>query len=449
MNGQYTYAISPERIQAHNSHHRKIAWMYSANFFLGMWLAAGSLIFSSTFGKPELNDLACGLLICVFSLLALNPTRLWAPWVLAFTGLWLNIAPVMLWAPQLSTYQNDMLVGILVMTFSIITPGVPGAKLHEAEGPDIPPGWNVNPSSWEQRIPIICLGWFGFFASSYLAAYQLGYIDAVWDPLFGQGTHNVLDSDISKSFPVSDAGLGAFSYMLDAMMGYIGGVNRWRTMPWAVILFGILIIPLGAVSITLIILQPTVVGAWCFMCLLTAIAMLVMIPCAFDEVIASVMFLKQSKKSGQPFWQAFWHGGSIPGAEPQKEEAVMPPGTIFRNIFSGMSIPWNLVVTSLAGIWLMLSPAALGYNNALADSDHTAGALIITFSVIAMGEVSRAARFFNIVLGAWIIIAPIALGFPSFVSLVNEILCGLILILLSFRKGRVVNDYGAYNRFII
>lgn len=34
-------------------------------------------------------------------------------------------------------------------------------------------------------------------------------------------------------------------------------------MPWMVAFFGILVVPLGIVSITLIILQALAVGAWC------------------------------------------------------------------------------------------------------------------------------------------------------------------------------------------
>jgi hypothetical protein len=47
--------------------------------------------------------------------------------------------------------------------------------------------------------------------------------------------------------------------------------------------FGVMIIPVGIVSIVLVMLQPIAAGAWCFWCLLTAAATLVMIPLAVDE----------------------------------------------------------------------------------------------------------------------------------------------------------------------
>ncbi|MDQ3391729.1 MAG: hypothetical protein M3508_10415 [Actinomycetota bacterium] len=41
------------------------------------------------------------------------------------------------------------------------------------------------PSSWLRRTPIIALGWVGFFFAGLMAAYQLGYVDSLWDPFFG------------------------------------------------------------------------------------------------------------------------------------------------------------------------------------------------------------------------------------------------------------------------
>jgi hypothetical protein len=437
-----------QRTFRHQAHHRKIVWMHFATFFLGVWLLTCPLTFVYKDEPMVINDLICGFLICLFSLLSVNPFRLWAPWGTTMVGLWLNVAPLIFWATEAFTYNNDTIVGILVIVFSLIAPGVPGIKLYEEEGPDIPPGWSVNPSSWIQRIPIILLGWIGFFAARYLTSYQLGYIHTAWDPFFSKGTENVLNSEVSKAWPVSDAGLGAFSYMLDAMMGYIGGENRWRTMPWAVIFFGILIIPLGAISITLIILQPLAVGSWCSICLFTAIVMLIMIPCTFDEVFASVLFLRKSKKEGRSFWKTFWLGGTT------TEKSMKFTGhdltslrKTINEIFSNFSVPWNLIASSLIGVWLMFSPVIFGHENALADSDHLVGALAITFSVIAMGEIVRYVRFINIAFGLWIMLTPFLLEGEA--NIYNEMISGFLLGLLSFRKGKIVNSYGSFNKYIV
>lgn len=58
----------------------------------------------------------------------------------------------------------------------------------------------------------------------------------------------------------------------------MGSPTHWRTMPWMVTFFGILVIPLGLVHILLVISQPVIVGEWCTLCLLAAAIMLPMIP---------------------------------------------------------------------------------------------------------------------------------------------------------------------------
>ncbi len=81
---------------------------------------------------------------------------------------------------------------------------------------------------------MIGLGFAGWVVSRYLAAFQLGYIDRVRDPFFGEGSRLVLNSDLSHAWPISDAGLGAFAYTLEFLMGWMGSPARWRTMPWMV-----------------------------------------------------------------------------------------------------------------------------------------------------------------------------------------------------------------------
>jgi len=48
--------------------------------------------------------------------------------------------------------------------------------------------------------------------------------------------------------------------MIEFLMAFMGDQARWQTMPRMVTFFGILVVPLGVVSVTLIILQPVAVG---------------------------------------------------------------------------------------------------------------------------------------------------------------------------------------------
>lgn len=169
-----------------------------------------------------------------------------------------------------------------------------------------PPGWDYNPSTWGERLPLVALALLGFAVAGYLALYQLRVIHGVWEPFFGDGSQRVLNSGVSRLLPVPDAALGAAGYLADAVSGAIGGRERWRSMPWLVILFGLAVGPLGIVSIVLVILQPVVFDAWCTLCLSSAMISLLMIGPAMDEVLASLQHLRRVTAEGRSPWRAFW-----------------------------------------------------------------------------------------------------------------------------------------------
>ena len=176
-----------------------------------------------------------------------------------------------------------------------------------AEHPEAPPGWGYNPSNWPNRLPIIAVALIGTAIAGYLAAYQLRLIDDVWEPFFGNGSRVILDSGVSRILPIPDAALGMLGYVADAIAGAIGGVARWRTMPWIVVLFGLAVGPLGAVSILLVILQPVLFETYCTLCLATAVASVVMIGPAADEVLATLQHLRRVARRGRRvLWRAFW-----------------------------------------------------------------------------------------------------------------------------------------------
>ena len=173
-----------------------------------------------------------------------------------------------------------------------------------------PPGWSYNPSNWRNRLPIIIAAIAGTLIASYLAAYQFQLIESAWDPFFGDGTERILDTPISRVLPIPDAALGALAYVADAVTGAIGGRERWRTMPWIVIVFGIAIGPLGAISIGLVILQPVAYDAFCTLCLLSAVISVAMIGPAMDEVLASLQQVARARRAGSSLLAAFAHGGT-------------------------------------------------------------------------------------------------------------------------------------------
>jgi uncharacterized membrane protein len=142
--------------------------------------------------------------------------------------------------------------------------------------------------------------------AAYLAAFQLALVPSVWEPFFGDGSRVILTSGVSRVLPIPYAALGAIGYLLDAVTGLIGGRDRWRSMPWIVVLFGLVIGPLGAVSIGLVILQPVLFDTFCTLCLASAVVSVVMIGPAIDEVLASLQHLRREADAGRSPWRAFW-----------------------------------------------------------------------------------------------------------------------------------------------
>ena len=161
----------------------------------------------------------------------------------------------------------------------------------------VPRPWSYNPSSWRQRIPICILAMIAFFITTYMGLYQWRLIGSVWDPVFGKQTESVLDSDVSERmrrwFLVPDAVFGAVAYLGDAIFGLAGSTRRWQYRPWLVVIFGIDVIPLGIVSAVLVILQGTVVGSWCFLCVVTALISLILVYMAYDEVWTCLLYLRE------------------------------------------------------------------------------------------------------------------------------------------------------------
>jgi len=220
--------------------------------------------------------------------------------------------------------------------------------------------------------------------SRYLAAYQLGYIDHVWDPFFGfeSGTQPVLDSQMSHMWPISDAALGAVAYTFEFLMGFMGGRARWRTMPWMVALFGILVIPLGLSHITLVMSQPVVVHHWSTLALLAAAVMLPMIALTVDEVVAMGQHVRDGVRRGDrdgSTWQVFWLGGKAGNSMPDERTPPIAaahdePGKVFRASLWGTSAPWNLVTVAVLGVWLLAAPSVFGVDirSGAADVAHMA-----------------------------------------------------------------------------
>jgi hypothetical protein len=283
--------------------------------------------------------------------------------------------------------------------------------------------------------------------------YQLGYTSAVWDPLFGAGSRRVLDSRLSHSLPISDAALGTLAYTLEFLMGYMGGPARWRTMPWMVTFFGILVIPLGLVHAFLVVSQPVFVGEWCTLCLIAAAIMLPMIPLEVDEVVAMAQHVKQARQRGESGWRVFWKGGDPDGATadrrtPPLVELPRTPARVLAASVYGMSAPWSLVAAAVLGAVAMAMPGLLSVAGPIATVLHLGGALILVAAVLAMGEVLRLLRFLNVPVGLTIAVLPWTAGDVDVLTCLVTSALGLAAAGTSLPRGRVRERYGAWDRLV-
>ncbi len=416
-------------------------WSQIPLLVLGLWLIVSPFSLGYRSVPMIWSDVISGILVTVLAVIAFRTKRVWAAWANTFVGLWLAFAPVVFRTPDAAAYANDTLIGMLVVTFAVLIP-----MMMEMPGPEVPLGWSYNPSTWMQRAPILALALFSFFLARYMTAFQLGHITSAWDPIFGEGTVLVLGSDLSKSFPISDAGLGAFVYLVELLSGFMGDPRRWRTMPWMVALFGLMVVPLGIVSVVLIMLQPIIIGEWCTVCLLSALFMLIMMALSLDEVIAMLQFLVQTRRAGKSVWRAFWLGGDALGDNltPQR-----PQTDHQSQMFWGVTVPWNLLVTAALGVWLMIAPDVFQTQGQAADSDHILGALVVTIAIVAFAEVTRAARFINIALALAIIVLAWLLGGATFASSINNLIIGLLILALSIAPGKIKNTYEGWNALIV
>ena len=239
-----------------------------------------------------------------------------------------------------------------------------------------------------------------------------------------------------------------YEYFIFAVLcGAVLGLGFLLDSP-PVLLFGILIVPLGVVSIFFIIIQPIWIGTWCTLCLVGALAMLLQIPYSFDEILATLQFLKHRRQQGKPRWYVLLRGDTMAGGSADYSDNFEAPArAVLREILlSGVNLPWTLLASGAIGIALMGSRLLFDASGAAADSAHIVGSLVVSVSIMAWGEVARPLRFVNIGFGAWLAAAPWLIDGYTGTGAAMSVLSGLALAWLSFPPGRIEGHYGAWDR---
>lgn len=432
-----------------NEQHLDSVWTNACNIVLALLLLSNSALLGASRFNHSLADSVLAILVVICEAMAILPAMKFARIGTMLSALCLLLVPLVFHVNDAGSYLVDTYSGALFLVFALIIPGLPGPGGREIEGADIPPGWSYNPSSWIRRWLGIALALTGFLLARYMTAFQLGLIDHVYDPFFAHGSEHVLHSALSKSFPVSDAGLGAVVYLLEMLGGFMGGRARWRAAPWAVVLFTLLVIPLGVTSMVLLVLQPILVGSWCGLCLIASVAVLIAVPLAVHELVAVGQFLYVAKSQGKSLWSIFWRGGQIIGAgqrDPDRQNYSIWQKWVAS--VQGVNVPYTLFVQIALGICLLVRPDLFPSNHLLDNWDHILGALAVTVAAVACAEVTRMARFANVLTGLALI------GVSAYIYAFSqnifglEFLIGVLLIVLSFPRGQVSETYGDWDEYV-
>lgn len=444
--------------------HSANRWAHFVNMGLGTWLITQPTLINVQEGFLRWSEITLGTLLIVCAGLALSWRAHLARWICAGIGALVMAAPFLFSTANAAAYLSDTLVGALIIGFAVCTKPEPSSSIVATlMGPTVPPGWSFNPSSWTQRLPIILLAILGLYVSRYLTGYQLGHIPDVWDPFFEgsprdpqNGTEEIITSWVSKSWPVSDAAVGSYTYLLEILTGILGSRMRWRTMPWLVILFGLMIAPLGIISIFFIIIQPILLDTWSIIALIGAAAILIQIPYSLDELVATLQFLRRRAQAGQKWLRVFFIGDTdeMPRmgntqAKTDADEFDKPPYAVIKSMVGGgVNLPWGLALTALIGLLLLFTRILLGVDGNLANAHHVIGALVLTVVSIAAAEVARSVRYLNIPLGISLIIVSFIFNADMITTIISMIL-GVGLIGLSLQRGSIRERYGNWDRFIM
>ncbi len=74
-------------------------------------------------------------------------------------------------------------------------------------------------------------------------------------------------------------------------------------------MFGFDVIPLGIISVIFVLCQTLVIGQWCFLCLVTAAISLLLVYWTWDEVRATLAYLRivwKEHHDTRLLWDVFW-----------------------------------------------------------------------------------------------------------------------------------------------
>jgi hypothetical protein len=103
------------------------------------------------------------------------------------------------------------------------------------------------------------------------------------------------------------------------------------------------------------------------------------------------------------------------------------------------TVRWTSGLNALLGLWLIVAPFALGYLEPAARwNDILVGIVIASLAALrAFGRPAAPAwSWTNVALGVWLLIAPFLLSYNTSAALWNDVVVGLIVVVLGWWSAR-------------
>jgi hypothetical protein len=111
---------------------------------------------------------------------------------------------------------------------------------------------------------------------------------------------------------------------------------------------------------------------------------------------------------------------------------------------------WPRVCEALLGAWLLASPWFLGHSSnwAMRTADVSAGSLIVLFALASFSNALRRAHLVTVLVAALLIVfSYVAAPMPGSAGVQNDILVGLVLMMIAIVPGEANRPPLAWRRY--
>lgn len=242
----------------------------------------------------------------------------------------------------------------------------------------LPPGWQVNPSARSRRAPLVAFG---------LAGLALSVVGAL------------------RSAATTDQVRDAIGFSAVALTAALGKSDRWRTRPALVLAFGVAVATTAASAIAHWSIEYALAGTTSATFVFTTAFAVMPLPFAADEVYAAVTRAYEDVGARSSVFSGRH------GARPTDTAAyVAGAGAI------------------VVGMWLLLVPGFVGSQAGM--HARVIGAPVIAIGALTLARVTRACRWGNAVIGAWLLAAPLLYGY-QLRGAIQAIIAGISLLMVS------------------